>query len=207
MKPLNNNLITTTDEFSSFYEHIKSLGVNLTIEDFALVVPFLKTKKIKKGTVFVKFGEINQEVYYSIKGMARSFYQLPNGTEKTYFIITEHKIFADYVSILSQTPATENIEAIEDMQVYCISYADLLHLSTTHHIWETIIRNVSDFNHAYSQKRLRSMMNDDAATRYNKFLKHSEGVAHRIPQHIIASYLGITPQSFSRLKKEVALNV
>ena len=45
MKPLNNNLITTTDEFSSFYEHIKSLGVNLTIEDFALVVPFFEDKK------------------------------------------------------------------------------------------------------------------------------------------------------------------
>jgi hypothetical protein len=62
-------------------------------------------------------------------------------------------------------------------------------------------KNICDFNFSFSQKRLRSMMNDDATTRYAKFLEHYQEISHRIPQYIIASHLGITPQSLSRLRK------
>jgi hypothetical protein len=77
-----------------------------------------------------------------------------------------------------------------------------MYLFKTYHSWETLGRNISDANFIFSQKRLRSMMNDDASTKYSKFKKYYENIAHRIPQNVIASYLGITPQSLSRLKKE-----
>jgi CRP-like cAMP-binding protein len=197
------NFIPSAHELNAFYEHIKTSGANPTLEDLALILPCVRQKSFKKGECLLKVGEISQDVYFNTKGIARSYFQLPNGVEKTYFIITEHTIFSDYASLISQTPATENIEAIEDIEVYCIGYEDLMSLYKEHHCWETFGRNIGDFNFTFSQKRLRSMMNDDAATKYTKFMKHYESLAHRIPQHIIASYLGITPQSLSRLKKEM----
>jgi CRP-like cAMP-binding protein len=203
MKNSHTNFVPSAEELSAFFDHIKALGANPTLEDLVLILPFVYKKSFKKGELLLTFGEVSKEVYFNIKGMARSYFQLLNGTEKTYFIITENTIFSDYASLVSQTPATENIEAIEDMEVYCINYKDLTYLYRNYHVWETFGRNISDFNFAFSQKRLRSMMNDDATTRYNKFMKFYGSIAHRIPQNIIASYLGITPQSFSRLKKEM----
>jgi CRP-like cAMP-binding protein len=197
------NFKKPTPDVLAFFKHIKDLSISPSIEDLALMIPFIKQKTFKKGESILKVGEISQEVYFNVKGMARSFVQLPNGTEKTYFIMIEQTIFSDYGSLITQKPATENIEAIEDMIVYHINQADLMYLYKNYHVWETLGRNISDANFIFSQKRLRSMMNDDAATKYTKFKKHYEDIAHRIPQHIIASYLGITPQSLSRLKKEM----
>ncbi len=80
---------------------------------------------------------------------------------------------------------------------------DLMNLYAKFHVWETIGRKISDINFIISHRRLRSMMNDDAATRYRKYQHSYQNLLHRIPQHIVASYLGITPQSLSRLKREI----
>ncbi len=203
MERLDTQFIPSAHEIKKFYEHIQFFGLSPSLKDLSLMYPFIKQKTFKKGELLLQVGEISQEVYFNYKGMARSFNKHPNGSEKTYFIITENTIFSDYASLISQTPATENIEAIEDMEVYCLGYKDLLHLYANYHVWEIFGRSISDMNFVFSQKRLRSMMNEDASTRYTKFMKYHGSVAHRIPQQIIASYLGITPQSFSRLKKEV----
>jgi CRP/FNR family transcriptional regulator, anaerobic regulatory protein len=203
---MNNSSVTpilSVSEIKTFYEYICSLGASPTFEDVALILPYITQKKIKKGEVFLKVGDTSQEYYFNTKGIARSFHQFPNGVEKTYFILTENNIFVDYASLILQTPATENYEALEDMEVYCISYEGFINLSQKYHIWETIGRNISDHSFYFMQKRLRSMMNDDAATKYTKFKKYYEKIAHRIPQNVVASYLGITPQSLSRLKKEM----
>jgi CRP-like cAMP-binding protein len=197
------NFNNPTQEVIAFFKHINTLTKTPTIEELSLILPYVKHKYFKKGDSILKVGDISQEAYFNVKGMARSYHKLPNGTEKTYFILIEQTIFSDYASLITQTPATENIEAIEDMEVYYIKQADLMYLFDTYHVWETLGRNISDANFIFSQKRLRSMMNDDAATKYTKFKKYYEKIAHRIPQHIVASYLGITPQSLSRLKKEM----
>jgi CRP/FNR family transcriptional regulator, anaerobic regulatory protein len=193
----------TTPEILAFFNYLKNLTFAPSIEDLALMLPFVQYKRFKKGESLTKVGEISQYIYFNIKGIGRSYLQLPNGIEKTYFIITEHTIFSDYTSVTSQTPATENIEALVDMEVFCMSYPNLLRLYEEHPVWETFGRIISDFNFAFSQKRLRSMMNDDAKTKYIKFKTHYSEIAHLIPQQVIASYLGITPQSLSRLKKEI----
>ena len=205
---MNTNMLNTIDlsqptpDIESFFNHLKSLGLDSDYKDLAMIEPFVTKKSFKKGDSILKIGEICRDIFFVAKGLSRSYLQLPNGTEKTYLIFLDNVIFTDQISFMAQKPATENIEAIEDMEVYCITYDNLMYLYKTYHSWETLGRNISDFNFIFTQKRLRSMMNDDAGTRYIKFMKYFGTVSHRIPQHIIASYLGITPQSLSRLKKK-----
>ncbi len=202
-KETNTQLNISDQDLTAFYEQIKSIGSNPSIDDLALILPYVTQKSFKKGDLLLQVGDIYKEIYFNTKGIARTYFQLPNGSEKTYYILPEHTFFSDYASFIAQKPCTENIEAIEDMDVYCIGYENLMYLYENYHIWEKIGRYFCDFNFTFAQKRLRSMMNDDASTRYKKFTVNYTEILHRIPQHIVASYLGITPQSFSRLKKEM----
>lgn len=126
---------------------------------------------------------------------------MPNGAEKTFVICRENNIFTEHSSFISQTPSTDFLETLEDTEVLFIKYDDLMTLFNQYHAWESVGRKISDINYIVSNDRLRSMMNDDAITRYKRFLHSYQNILPRIPQNIIASYLGITPQSLSRLKK------
>jgi CRP/FNR family transcriptional regulator, anaerobic regulatory protein len=192
--------LPTTD---NLIKYLQSYGVSPSDEDITELMKILKIRFFKKGETFLEIGQTSNEVYFMLKGIARSYYRLPNGTEKTYFIYHENSIFTDSVSFISQKPATEYLEAIEDMEVVAIEYEKVMDLFRKNHVLESIGRRISDTNFVFSQKRLRSMMNDDATVRYQKFKKYFGEYSTRIPQHIVASYLGITPQSLSRLKREI----
>ena len=190
-------------ELRLFNEQIKSLGASLSDDKLALILPLLKKKVFKKGEIVVNAGEVCTEAYFITKGLMRTFYQIPNGSQKTYVIAGEHNIFTEHSSFISQKPTVDYVEALEDTEVLSFRYVDLIELYANCHEWEMVGRIVSDVNFIVAKNRLRSLMNDDAPTRYRKFLKSYQNMLSRIPQHIVASYLGITPQSLSRLKKEI----
>jgi CRP-like cAMP-binding protein len=174
---------------------------NLNNKDFARAVPFIHQKSFKKGEIILSAGDICDEFYFIINGLLRSFHRMPNGTEKTYVICRENNIFTEHSSFISRSPSTDFLETLEDTDVLYIKHDDLMILFKKNHAWESVGRKISDINFIVSKDRLRSMMNDDAITRYKRFLHSYQNILHRIPQNIIASYVGITPQSLSRLKK------
>ncbi len=187
----------------SLLTEIKLMGSFLSEENAALIVPILKENSFKKGQIVLKAGEICTEAYFITQGLMRSFHQMSNGSQKTYVISSEHELFTEQCSFVSQKPSMDYLEAIEDTNVLAFSYDDLAELYQKSHEWESIGRKISDTSFIDAKNRLRSLMNDDAQTRYLEFLKSYQNVLTRIPQHIIASYLGITPQSLSRLKREL----
>jgi CRP-like cAMP-binding protein len=188
-------------EITALQKRFTFFDENLTENDFANVIPFIHHKTFRKGEIILNAGDVCKEFYFITQGLLRSFHRMSNGSERTYVICRENNIFTDHSSFISQTPSTDFIEAIEDTEVLYISYEDLMTLYKNYHAWESVGRKVSDINFVVSKDRLRSMMNDDAITRYKRFLHSYQNILHRIPQHIVASYLGITPQSLSRLKK------
>lgn len=192
-----------TIEIINLVKHLKSYGIEPTDEEISIFISFIKYKSFRKGETIIEKGQVCNEAYYSLKGFARTYDRLSNGTEKTYLIFAEHSFFTDHASFISQKPATEYLEAVEDMKVMYIEYVDMIGMFNKYHNIESFGRRISDVNFIFSQKRLRSIMNDDALTRYKKLIKHYGEFSSRIPQNVIASYLGITPQSFSRLKREI----
>ena len=196
----------TPPEVLAFRDRLNALGISTNDKDLKLFVPIVRSKEIKKGEIFLHKGEVCKEAYFVVKGLVRSFQKLPNGSEKTYVICHENHIFTDHTSFISKTPSSDYLEAIEDTLMLYFTYDDLMELYDKSHAIERIGRQVSDVNFIMAKTKLMSLMNDDAATRYIHFLKCYKNVLHRIPQNIIASFLGITPQSFSRLKKEFENN-
>jgi CRP-like cAMP-binding protein len=190
-------------EFNLFKELIEELGSILSAEDVTLLSSILKEKTFKKGAIVLQAGDVCNEAYFITKGLMRSFHQVPNGNQKTYVICFEHSLFTEHCSFVSQKPALDSIEALEDTDVLSFSYVDLIDIYKKSHKLESVGRKISDNNFILAKNRLRSLMNDDAPTRYLNFLHSFQDYLNRIPQHIVASYLGITPQSLSRLKREI----
>ncbi len=189
-------------EITIFRDRLTVLGIQSKEEDFKLTIPILQKKSFKKGDIILQKGEICRESYFIVKGLVRSFQKLPNGNEKTYALSQENRLFTEHTSFISQTPAEDFLEAIEDTDVISFTYDDMIKVYKKSHALESIGRQLSDMNFIATRKKLMALMNDDASTRYANFLKTYEKVLPRIPQNIIASYLGITPQSLSRLKRE-----
>jgi CRP-like cAMP-binding protein len=189
-------------EITAFRERFSALGIQSKEEDFELIVSILQKKTFKKGEMILNKGEICKETFFIIKGIVRSFQILPNGNEKTYELSVENRLFTEHTSFLSQTPSTDFMEAIEDTEVLSFAYEDLMKIYEKSHGLESVGRQLNEVIFIATKKKLMSLMNDDATTRYSEFLKTYKKELHRIPQNIIASYLGITPQSLSRLKKE-----
>ena len=192
-----------SEYINAFYEQTKKFGIDPPIEVISLIFENTERKVFKKGEIFLKQGEVCIEAYFIVKGMVRSYGILPNGTEKTYMICRENNIFTESSSFMSRRPSSDFLEAMEDTEVLITRYEKLLGLYEKYHVWATIGRKISDLNYIVSLRRLKSLMNDSAEFRYKSFLNSYRNVLDRIPQHIVASYLGITPQSFSRLKKEL----
>ena len=189
-------------EITAFRNRLSVLGITSKEEDFNPIIPILSKKSFTKGEIILNKGEVCQETYFIIKGLVRSFQILPNGNEKTYVLSIENRLFTEHTSFVSQTPSTDFLESLEDTEVIAFTYDDLMKVYRKSHAIESIGRQLSDFNFIAAKKKLMALMNDDAATRYRGFLKMYKNELSRIPQNIVASYLGITPQSLSRLKRE-----
>jgi CRP-like cAMP-binding protein len=193
-------------QLAVFKQRLSLLGANPTEDDINLLLPFVHRKKFKKGEVILKAGEVCRESYFIISGLIRSYQKMNNDVEKTYIICKENNLFSEHSSFISQKPSLDYVEALEETEVYYITYHDLIHLYNTNLNWAIIGRIISDVNYTVSKNRMRALMNDDATTRYKGFIETYKTALNRIPQNVIASYLGITPQSFSRLKKEFEKN-
>lgn len=187
---------------TAFRDRLSVLGITSKEEDFRLILPILHKKSFKKGEIFLRKGEICKENYFVVKGLVRSFQKLSNGNDKTYVLSYENHLFTEHTSFISQKPSTDFLEALEDVDMIAFTYKDLMKIYKKSHALESIGRQLSDINFIIAKNKLMALMNDDAATRYSDFLKTYKNILPRIPQNIIASYLGITPQSLSRLKKE-----
>ncbi|MDZ7897211.1 MAG: cyclic nucleotide-binding domain-containing protein [Arcicella sp.] len=192
-----------TAELEEFRYRLSVLGISYQEDDLKIIAPLLKIKSFKKGDIILQKGEICQEVYFIVEGLMRSFDKLPNGNEKTYVICFENQIFTEHTSFISQKPATEFLEALEDTEVVFFTYQDLMKVYEISHRFESIGRKLSEINFITTKNKLITFMNDDAKKRYEVFLKTYQKVLPRIPQNIISSFLGITPQSLSRLKREM----
>ena len=191
-----------TSELTAFQNRLLALGIPSQEEDFKHIIPILEIKHFKKGEIVLNRGEICREAYFILKGMMRSFQILPNKNEKTYVLCFENHIFTEHTSFISQKPSTDYLQAVDEVSVLFFTHENLMKLYKKSHALESIARQISDVNFIVAKNKLMSLMNDDAATRYRAFLRSYKSVLSRIPQNIVASYLGITPQSLSRLKRE-----
>ncbi len=163
---------------------------------------FFREIHIRKNEFIVNEDEVCQDAAFIKTGLFRLFYRL-DGTEKNMLFFQENQFLADYYSFLTRTPSKRPIQAIEDSVVYRISYNDFQRLFDLSRKWERLGRILAERAYIFSVQRANRIIHDDPDTRFITFLKEYPALINRVPQYMIASYLNMTPETYSRVKKRI----
>ncbi len=156
--------------------------------------------EIPKNFKLVSHGQVATELYFINKGLIRLYYT--KGEEEiTGFLFQENLFASSYDSFLRKVPSIQTLESLEPCELLVISYDRMQELYETLPKINILTRKVAEQRFINSQMILSSFLLDSPEERYKKFEVQHRDLLQRVPQKIIASYLGITPVSLSRIRK------
>jgi CRP-like cAMP-binding protein len=147
-------------------------------------------------------GATCKTIYFMEKGMARIYY-FKDETEITESFSFENQMIVRFESLYNGTPSRKGIQALEDSEVWCIHAPSLFSLYDTHPKLERLFRMLFEQQHVQSILRLESLQFHSAEERYMQLIAEQKQIIQRIPLKYIASYLGITPVSLSRIRSQI----
>jgi len=162
----------------------------------------LEVKECEKKELILQEGHTCKYAYFINYGCLRYYYNI-DGQENTAQFFFENGWYTDYESFLSGKPTKQNIETLEKSQLLIISLNDLLQLYNEISKFERFGRHIAENALLGIRYRSEMLANQTAEERYLTLMKERPKVFERIPQHYIASYLGIKPPSLSRIRKRI----
>lgn len=183
-------------------DNIKRRDVDLTAEEIEILKSLFVHKKLRKHQYILQEGEVSTHDNFVIKGLARTYRVDEKGQEHILRFTPEEWWTGDLASFLSGAPSIFNVDCLEETEILRISFKDLEAL------FEKVPKMNKYFRLLYQKSiisynlRLTSTLTKSASERYEEFIKRYPLIEQRVPNHQIASYLGITPQSLSRIRNQ-----
>jgi len=185
--------------FEQVTASIKEMG-SFSPQHLSLLFNRLKTLNLKKEDYLVKEGQVCQSFYFINQGSFRHFMVQDSGEEITLNLFTPREWFLEYKSFTSQQPSQGIIQAATDSEVYSLSMWDFHELARLHEIFFQMGRILEQAtrNQDFQQNRLTPEQ------KYERLLAIKPELLHHFPLKHIASYLGMTPETLSRVRKKVS---
>jgi CRP-like cAMP-binding protein len=174
----------------------------LTREDEVIILSAFEPVSIKRKKDLLVAGQVCKYLYFINKGCLRSFYIDTKGVEHIYQIRMDNSWISDLESFSSQQPSRYNIEALEDTSMLRISKTRMEQLLEEVPALERYFRILFQKAYVNALNRLNATMWETAMDRYQEMLRENPEVFQRVPLVYIASYLGITPESLSRIRRQ-----
>lgn len=174
----------------------------LTSEEEALVVATFQPKKLRKKQYFLQEGNVCKYAGFIVKGAMRQYSVDDKGVEHIVQLYIENWWATDRESAIMLTPSKYNIDAWEDTELLIITRAEMLDLIEKIPAIGQMTRIMDERSYIASQRRLNSSISNTAENRYKEFADNYPQFIQRFPQHHIASYLGITKETLSRIRKQ-----
>lgn len=178
--------------------------VALTPEEQEQIKAYLTPKKLRKRQYLLQEGDVCKSIAFVEKGALRAYTVDENMNEHIIQFALEGWTISDLFSYLTAEPATYNIDALEDAELVLITRSAHDELLKIQPKYETYIRLLITGAYIALQRRLTSNISLTAEERYTRFTETYPEIAQRVPQHMIASYMGLTPETLSRVRKKMA---
>lgn len=176
-------------------------GTNISAADLLMISSKVERQFVKKGQVIASQGSVCNVLYVIEAGLFRCYTQ-EDGKDYTLFFRKEGEILTDYRSLIRKEPGQLYIQALEDGELYKLQASDLAMLFQE-------VPAMVQMNFQLLEKYYLRLLDDftflfagDATARFKKFMLHHAEIIHRIPQHLVANYLRVTPTHLSRLKRQ-----
>ena len=178
--------------------------MNFSEEEQEQIKSHLAVKRIRKKQYLLQAGDVCKVTAFVEKGALRSYTVDENGVEHITQFAIEGWFISDLYSMFSGEPSTLNIDAIEDSELVLISKASNEELLRSIPKFETFQREMITNAYIALQRRLSAIPTMSIDERYLTFMKQYPEIAQKVPQHMIASYLGLTPETLSRVRRRIA---
>lgn len=177
--------------------------VSLTEEEENVVKERYHFRKLKKKEHYLLQGEYCRFEAFILNGTTRVYHTNEKGTEHVLYFGLKDWWVGDIISFYNQVPATFSIQALEETHLLEISREDKEELFSLVPALERMFRQITENHLRAMQNRFLSTLSESADLRYQRLLDHCPQINQLVPQHQIASYLGILPESFSRIKRNL----
>jgi CRP-like cAMP-binding protein len=188
--------------FEPFFDYIQEIsGKLLSEDDKHLLMVHFKPKKLRKRQYFLQEGDVCKYIGFIVKGSARTFTVDEKGHEHILKLSLENWWLADFESFYLLTPSRFNIEALEDLEVLQSTNAQIEEFLKQIPAFLAMANVISQNYTIANQKRMQAAMSYTAEERYEDLINNYPQFLQRFPQNMIASYLGLSPETLSRLKK------
>jgi len=173
--------------------------------DWKLFSSFLKKQKIIKKHVFLKEGEVENQISFIEKGIVRLFIPAEDVEKETTFgFCFKYEFVSAFDSFLTRKPSLYQLETLTDTELWSISYDDLEVVYRKTEMGNLIGRYSAERLFLIKSKREQSLLFESASTRYLNLFKERPKLIEKIPLKYIASYIGITPQALSRIRRNIS---
>ncbi len=188
------------DKFKQFLKNISPITDN----EFADTISYFTEQHLKKGDFFVKQDKVCRQIAFILKGTLRTYYINDKAEETTSCFCTENNLTTSYKSFILQQPSNLILQAIEETQLLVIEYENLQQLYAKSTVWQTIGRAVAEREYIVMEKYASILNNETAKEKYLRLLKEQPNVLQKANIEDIASYLGITRRTLSRIRLEMS---
>ena len=179
------------------------LEYKLSDKDCTKLIPLFESLEVKKNKHLFQSGNIAKYVYFIEKGCVRQYYINNNGEERTIYFKVEGGWASELVSFLDNTPTELNLQALEDCKLQIINQKNWIYAVTQISSFTMgFIRAQQDTNYML-KKRLAEATVETPEEKYLRFIKEEPLLLQRIPLYHIASYLAMTPETLSRIRKKI----
>lgn len=178
-------------------------STSLSEKDFKIFLSHFIRKKIRKKQYLLEEGTVCKHFAFILKGAMRQYYLDEKGVEHIVNLYVENWWAGDRESFVMFTPSIYNIDAWEDCEVLLITRENVLKFIDQFPAFNELLLKLDEKNNIATQKRITSSISFTAERRYLDFVKCHPYFLARFPQHIIASYLGITKESLSRIRRQM----
>ncbi len=188
-------------ETDKLYSNIES-KVSISPADFQDLKAYFRPLAVKKKNTLIKEGEYNDRLFFVEKGLLYLYKTLQSGDIQVIQFAKEDYWISDLCSFFSGSRALFSIQALEDSTVYTLSKIDFDMICLEYPGMETFFR--LNFQSAYVSTliRLSDVYSQDTETKYNRIREENADLLQRVPQYLIASYLGVLPSSLSRIRNK-----
>jgi len=177
--------------------------IDLTLEEEILLLSKINIRTYLKNQYIVQQGDVCKSVNFIITGCTKTFYMDAEGQEHIVMFSIEDWWTSDLGSFITQKPADFNVQCIENTQLIQFSYDNLEELYIEIPKFERLFRKIVERAFVASQKRIIRNFSLDAKERYKIFKTTYPKIDQRVPQYMIASYLGITKEFLSKIKSQL----
>ncbi|TKK67936.1 Crp/Fnr family transcriptional regulator [Ilyomonas limi] len=180
--------------------------VPLTQEEEVYIKNYLLPKKLRKKQYLLQEGDVCKTIAFIEKGALREYSVDDSGNEHIIQFGLEGWVISDLYSFLTGEPATYNIDAIEEAELALISKSAHEELLLKLPKYETFTRLNITGAYLAMQRRLTSIISTSLEERYTYFTSLYPNIVQRVPQHMVASYMGLTPETLSRIRRRISSN-